>query len=118
MNINRRELNIIGHWASSSKMPERYGRAVCATEVLLRNNIIQKDVSGWELAPSFHLPHTGPSDLWIGEKVDDVLIPTPVSDPSDPSAGVEDDSQVIDTPLAPATIADAPHDSHSLDKVD
>ena len=39
MNFNQKELNIIGHWSSISKMPERYGRAVCATELLLRNTV-------------------------------------------------------------------------------
>ena len=51
MNFNTPELNIIGHWSSSSKMPERYDRAVCANELPMRNTIIQKVVSGWELAP-------------------------------------------------------------------
>ena len=35
MNCNTRELNITGRWSSSSKMPERYDRAVCAAELLL-----------------------------------------------------------------------------------
>ena len=58
MNFDRRELNIIGNWSSPSRMPERYDRAVCATELLLRNTIIQRFVSGWGLTPSFHLPET------------------------------------------------------------
>ena len=39
-------------------MPERYDRSVCASELLLRNTIVNKIVSGWTMAPSFHLPHT------------------------------------------------------------
>ena len=117
MNFNRRELNIIGHWASSSKMPDRYDRAVCATELLLRNTIIQKVVSGWELAASFHLPLTVPGGIRIGKDVDDTLDPAPTGDPSDPSTGVEDDAQVIDTPIATAAIIDEPRDSQSRDAV-
>ena len=55
-NFNTRELNIIGHWSSSSKMPERYDRSVCSNELLLRNTIMSKFNEGWTTAPSFHLP--------------------------------------------------------------
>ena len=39
-------------------MPERYDRSVCASELLLRNTIVNKIVNGWTVAPSFHLPQT------------------------------------------------------------
>ena len=68
MNFDQRELNIIGHWSSSSRIPERYDRAVCATELLLRNAIIQKFVSGWDLTPSFHLPETATDHHRIGKE--------------------------------------------------
>ena len=46
MNFDARELNVVGHWASSSKMPDRYDRSVCDTEMLMRNAIIPKAVDG------------------------------------------------------------------------
>lgn len=62
MNFNTRELTIAWHWSISTKMPGCYYRAVCATDLLLRNTIIQKVVRGFGLAPSFHLPQSAPSD--------------------------------------------------------
>ena len=58
LSFDQRELNIIGHWASTSKMPERYDRSACANELLLRNTIAQRMRTGWEIAPAFHLPLT------------------------------------------------------------
>lgn len=67
MNFNQRELDIIGHWASPSRMPERYDRSVCATGLLLGSTVIQKFASGWDLATSFHLPETVQNDQRIGK---------------------------------------------------
>ena len=104
MNFNQRELNIIGHWASSSRMPERYDRTVCATELLLGNTIIQKFVSGWDLAPSFHLPETVHNDQRIGKEtpvvptVDPLELPSALegtSVPADANSGVAPDDAPI-----------------------
>ena len=73
MNFDARELDIIGRWSSSSKMPGRYDRSVCATELLLRNTIIQKVVEGWTLAPSFRIPETVPIDRRIGKATEEAL---------------------------------------------
>ena len=111
MNFNQKELNIIGHWPSSSKMPDRYDRAVCATELLLRPAIIQNFVSGWSLAPSFHLPLTVPSDLRIGKMHEETLAST---DPAtfDSSTVVEVDAQIPDVTLTQTQTRDKPDDSH------
>ena len=58
MNFDHRELNIVGQWSSTSRMPERYGRSVCADELLLRDTIARKLAEGWEPAPAFRLPYT------------------------------------------------------------
>ena len=58
LSFDRHELHIIGHWASTSKMPERYDRSACANELLLRNAIVQRMRAGWKVAPAFHLPLT------------------------------------------------------------
>ena len=48
-------------------MPERYDRSVCASELLLRNTIVNKIVNGWTVAPSFHLPQTAQDAGRIGK---------------------------------------------------
>ena len=67
MNFATRELNVIGHWSSNSRMNERYDRSVCANELLLRNTIIQKVVQGWNMVESFRLPETVPGSGRIGK---------------------------------------------------
>ena len=67
MSYDQRELPIIGHWPSTSKMPERYDRSVCAGELLLMHTIIQRVVNGWEMAPEFHLPSTAEWHVRIGK---------------------------------------------------
>ena len=49
-------------------MPERYGRSVCANELLLMNTIIQRVANGWEMAPAFHLPTTVHGNERIGKE--------------------------------------------------
>ena len=68
MGFDRRELTIIGHWPSTSRMPARYGRSVCANELLLRNTILQKMADGWELAPAYLLPSTETCHVRIGNE--------------------------------------------------
>ena len=58
ISFDQRELNIIGHWSSSAKMPERYDRSACAAELLLRNTIVRRVRTGRGVAPAFHLPET------------------------------------------------------------
>ena len=72
MNSGTRELNIIGHWGSSSKMPERYGRSVCANELLIRNTIMSKFNEGWTTVPSFHLPLSVDSSQRVGKALETV----------------------------------------------
>ena len=78
MNFSTRELNVIGHWSSSSKMPERYDRSVCSNELLLRNTIMSKFNDGWTTVPSFHLPITVDTSQRIGKPGEeaDVTAPT------------------------------------------
>ena len=58
LKFDQRELNIIGHWSSASKMPERYDRSACANELLLRKTVIRRMRDGWAVAPAFRLPQT------------------------------------------------------------
>ena len=67
MSFGQRELAIIGHWSSTSRMPKRYDRSVCAIELLLRNTIIQQIVPGREVAPAYHLPLTVTENVRIGK---------------------------------------------------
>ena len=78
MSFGHRELAIIGHWSSTSRMPERYDRSVCASELLLRNTIIQQIVAGWNMAPSYRLPATATGRLRIG-KTEEQCAPDPIA---------------------------------------
>ena len=47
----------LGRWSANSAMPELYDRAVCATELALRNDILRSITEdGWRPAPSFEIP--------------------------------------------------------------
>ena len=46
----------LGHWGEGRKMPNLYDRAVCATELNLRNRILQKIHSGRASAHAFEAP--------------------------------------------------------------
>ena len=67
MSLGRREMTIIGHWPSTSRMPERYDRIVCASELMLRNKIVQRIDAGWGVAPAYRLPATVAGHLRIGK---------------------------------------------------
>ena len=73
MSFDQRELAAIGHWATNSKMPERYDRSVCASELLLRNTIIKQMAAGWEVSDSPHLPTTVTGRVRIGEEPPPVM---------------------------------------------
>ena len=69
MSFDRREMTIIGHWSSTTRMPERYDRIVCASELLLRNARVQRIGAGWGVAPAHRLPATVDGRLRIGKPV-------------------------------------------------
>ena len=66
MNFGTRELNVIGRWSANSRTNELYDRSVCANELRLRNAIIQKMASWWNMVESFRLPETVPGSerIW------------------------------------------------------
>ena len=71
MIFGQREMSIIGHWPSSSRMPERYGRSVCASELLLRNTIIQRMAARWGIAAAYFLLSTLVGRVRIGKSDDE-----------------------------------------------
>ena len=105
MSIDQRELTIIGHWPSTSRMPERYDRSVCANELLLHNTIVQMMDAGWVLAPAYHLPATRTGHVRIGKEPE--TLPPPATDQgalTQPSHGSDD---------LPHTVSAANHDSNT-----
>ena len=53
----REERETIGHWAPGSLMPDRYDRAVCSTELRIRNDIFSRiRDEGWQPTPAFEIP--------------------------------------------------------------
>ena len=67
MNFDRRGQNIVGHWSSTSRTPDRYDRSVCANVRRLRNTIVRKISDDWEPVPSFHIPCTVTDQLRVGK---------------------------------------------------
>ena len=53
---SKEERNTLGHWKADSEMCDRYDRAVCATELKLRNSILAKLDGGWRPVPEFEVP--------------------------------------------------------------
>ena len=51
----------LGRRAPISEMPNRFDRAVCNTELRLRNEIIQRENEGWKPSASFDLPKKKPA---------------------------------------------------------
>ena len=51
----------LGRWAPNSEMPNWYGRAVCNTELRLRNDIATKVSEGWKPTGAFELPTKRPT---------------------------------------------------------
>ena len=97
MRFDQRELAFIGHWSSTSRMPERYGRSFCAIELLLRNTIVQQIVAGCNITPSYHLPETVNGHLRIGK-------PATLNDPTHPSTqltAIQGDSDSLEPITAP-----------------
>ena len=68
LKFDRRDLNIIGHCSTTSKIPERYDRGTCANELLLRNTVIRRMRSGWNVAPAFRLPEMVVDTTRIGRE--------------------------------------------------
>ena len=55
----------LGRRAKGSVMPDRYGRALCATELRLRGDVINRINRGWRPTGAFEVPPSqekGPSD--------------------------------------------------------
>ena len=59
----------LGHWKEGSRMPNLYDRAVCATELLLRNQILAKLHEWWIPSQAIEVPPLG------GDKSDRKTVP-------------------------------------------
>ena len=55
LNFPREDRGKLGHWAPGSIMPERYDKAICATELKLRDTIFSKLRSGWRPQHAFQV---------------------------------------------------------------
>ena len=51
----REEREVIGHWAPGSRMPDHYDKAVCATELKLREAMLAKLREGWRPSKDFEV---------------------------------------------------------------
>ena len=92
MSFDQSDLAIIGHWPSTSRMPERYDRSVCPKELLLRNTIVHKFSTGWVPAPAYHIPTTVGGHVRVGKAVGNINVNTktdtelPLTEPTQPEA--------------------------------
>ena len=55
---HKEDRTALGRWAPNSEMPNWYDRAVCNTELRLRNTILSKYNEGWKPSGAFELPKT------------------------------------------------------------
>ena len=55
---SREDREKLGHWAPGSLMPDLYDRATCATELRLRDEILQRIREGWAPAGPYEVPNT------------------------------------------------------------
>ena len=55
LNFHREEREKLGHWAPGSTMPDRYDKAVCATELKLRDRILPQVRPGWRPQQAFQV---------------------------------------------------------------
>ena len=117
MNFATRELNVIGHWSSNSRMNERYDRSVCANELLFRNTIIRKVVQGWNMVESFRLPETVPGSGRVGKDASAFQLSagepfrSPVIAPPEDASNSSSDttgSGVIDTTIPAVAVTQDP----------
>ena len=71
----------LGHWATGSAMPDRYDRAICATELRLRNEILNKVATGWRPTEAYEVPNS----QWgiQGDSQADTQVDTQVKSDSD-----------------------------------
>ena len=53
---SREDREKLGRWAPGSLMPDVYDRAVCVTELRLRDQILEKIRNGWSPSQSFETP--------------------------------------------------------------
>ena len=56
---SRGDRESLGHWAPGSLMPDKYDRAVCATELRLRVEILAKIRDEWKPSGPFETPQQG-----------------------------------------------------------
>ena len=77
---DRSEMAIIGHWPTTSRMPERYDSSVGAIDLLLRSATVHQIVDGrGGVTPAYHLPATATGHLRVGKSDG----PRPPARPSD-----------------------------------
>ena len=89
MRCDQRELNIIGHWPFTSRMPGRYGRILRANELLPRNTIMAEMRQGWDLAPAFGFPAAATGNQRIGKDEFSGAIPAKLPQTGEPGPVVD-----------------------------
>ena len=55
LNFPREDRGRLGHWAPGSLMPNRYDKAICATELKLRDQIFTRIRGGWRPLHAFQV---------------------------------------------------------------
>ena len=90
LRFSREEREKLGRWAPGSVMPERYDRAVCVTELRIRDDIVSRIVrDGWRPEASFAVPAKG--------------LPKPLSQASDLPTQASPPETFVETDSASST---------------
>ena len=66
LDFPREGLERLGHWAPGSIMPDRYYKAVCATELKLRCKIFAEIRTGRRPHPAFQVATQPPAETGVG----------------------------------------------------
>ena len=83
----------IGHWAPGSVMMEHYDRAVCTTELRLRDDILRRvRTQNWVPTGSFEVPNASPDIAVGGPQIDGPAVDPPFCDtePAKPRSGARE----------------------------
>ena len=97
LDFSLEERTMLGHWKPGSLMPNLYDRAACATEIKLRNKVLEHINAGWVPAQAFEIPNPpGPTQASTARIADSSADTTSVSPTSSSGRSKKQDISKLD----------------------